>query len=319
MELFIKLLICLLSLASFKAYSFDINVTDKDIDATNQYIATKWDQINRSVDMFFTEQNTKTAENKSSVFVYGSFYKKEGQKIDNKFDFQLKFDFPNTTKKLKIVIEKEQDDISNAISDTSVSTNKELTKDGRVVNKSDNNYTAGADYFLTQTEYFVSFIHFGIRLDMPLNPNLKLDLVKDYKTNFMNIGLSQKFIYYRQEGFQNISHLSLNKKLTEKLQTDFVNSIVWSDETDEFVFRHNLLLYQNLGKEKTLSYSIGANAKFSPTYYYDSYDASISYRQLLYHDWLYATFTYGADFPKVSHYRQEQFLQFRVDIFFKEK
>lgn len=70
---------------------------------------------------------------------------------------------------------------------------------------------------------------------MPSNPNLKLDLVKDYKTNFMNIGLSQKFIYYRQEGFQNISQLSLNKKLTEKLQTDFVNSIVWSDETDEFV------------------------------------------------------------------------------------
>ena len=305
-------------LFSVSTYALELSENDRNIDATNQYIATKWDQINRNVDLFFTGETTKITDNKSSIFVYASTYKREGEKIINKFDFQLKFDFPNTTKKLKIVIEKEQDDISNALSDSSVSTNKELTKNGKIVNKTSNNYTAGANYLLSQTNYYRSFIHFGIRLDMPLNPNLKLDLLKDYKLNSINIGLLQKFIYYRQEGFQTISQLALSKKLTKKLQTDFVNSIVWSDESDEFVLRHNLLLYHNIGKEKTLTYSIGANAKFSPHYYYNNFDTSISYRQLLYHDWFYGTFTYGIDFPKYNHFHQKQFLQFRVDIFFRE-
>ena len=268
--------------------------------------------------MFFTNKNSHTDDNKSSVFVYGSVYKKEGQAFDNKYDFQLKFDLPYTTKKLKIVIEKEQDEFSNAISDPAVTTTKTTTKDGRVVTKRDTHYEAGANFFLKQTKYFVSFVHFGIRLDMPLNPSLKLDIQKDFKAKYFNVSLLEKVIYYRQEGLQNVSQMILNKRLSKTLQADFGNSLVWSDETDELIFRHSFTLYHEVGEEKVFSYAIGANAKFKPGYYYDSYDASISYRQRIFSNWLYATWTIGADFPKVSHFKDEKFAQFRIDMFFKE-
>ncbi len=294
---------------------------DEDIDASNRYIATKWDQINRSVDRFFTNQsipaNKKT---KSSVFFYSSFYKKEGQSFDNQYNFQVRFDLPNTTKKLKIVIEKQQDEISDAISDTSVSRNKRVNKDGKVTNaEPETHYTAGANILLKQSKYFASFFNFGIRLDMPLNPYAKIELQKNIKTKPFNIGLSQKVLMYRQEGLQNISQVILNRKLNKTFQTDLINSLVWSDETDILVFRNNFILTHTLGDEKGLSYSIGANARFSPTYYYESYDASVSYRQLVYMDWLYATWTIGADFPKASNFNDEKFVQFRIDIFFKDK
>jgi hypothetical protein len=63
-------------------------------------------------------------------------------------------------------------------------------------------------------------------------------------------------------------------------------------------------------------YSLGAKARFSPTFHYDTYDASISSRQLLYKDCLYGTLTFGADFPKVSYFKDEKFVQFRIDMFF---
>lgn len=292
---------------------------DEDIHATNQFIATKWDQINRSVDMFFSNQNNKKKETKSSVFVYTSLYQKEGESLKTDYDFQLRFDLPNTTKKLKIVIEKQQDEISNVLSDTSAPNSKAGSKNNKNTRKDDSHYTAGASYFLKRTQSLVSYIHFGIRIDMPLNPNLKFDVEKNFKTNYMNVGLLQKVIVYRQQGLQNISQVVLNKKWTKNLQTDFTNSLVWTDETDEFVLRHNVVLYQSLGEEKGISYSVGTNAKFSPTYYYDSYDLSVSYRQLVYMDWLYATWTAGIDFPKVSHFNDEKYVQFRVDIFFREK
>lgn len=292
---------------------------DEDIDASNRYIATKWDQINRSVDMFFTNKKTHSSiKTKSSIFFYSSFYKKEGQSIDNQYNFQIKFDLPNTTKKLKIVIEKQQDDISDAISDTSVTSTKSIGKDGKVRNtEPETHYTAGASVLLKQSKYFASFFNFGIRLDMPLNPFAKLELQKDIDTKLVDISLSQKLVLYRQAGLQNISQLVLTRKLNENFQTDLINSLVWSDETDILVLRNNFVLTQNLGDEKGLSYSLGANARFSPTFYYESYDASVSYRQLIYMDWLYATWTLGADFPKVSHFNDEKFIQFRIDIFFR--
>lgn len=290
----------------------------KDVDATNTYIATKWDQINRSVDLFFTNQPVKQEEQKSSILVYLSSYKKEGQKIENDVDFQFKISLPNTSKKLKIVVEKQQDEITNALTDSSVSNNRSLSKNGRLTDKQDDNrYTAGASFLLDKTQDFLSSLSFGIRISMPLNPYVKADLQKTYQLSWVNIGLSQKLILYRQEGFEEVSQVSFTKKWNQTYQTDFTNALVWTHETGKFALRHALVLTQTINSRKGLAYSVGANAKFTPTYYYNSYDTSVSYRQLLHKDWLFGTWTVGADFIKENHFNDDKFVQVRADIFFK--
>lgn len=276
---------------------------------TNQYIATRWESLNRTVDLYFTNQSSDL--NESSIFVYTSVHKREGAKIETDFDFQLKFDLPNTTKKLKIVIEKQQDDITDALTDNAA-------PETNTRRKTKNNYAASASYFFKQSKSFISYLRFGVRLDLPMNPYVKLEAQKEFKTKFVNMGASQKFILYRQEGLQSISQLNFNKKLNKNFQLDLVNSLVWTDDTDRILIRNNLVLYQDLGDEKSLSYSVGANAKTSTSYHYYQYDASLSYRQLLYANWLYGTFTAGADFPKEIDFDDKKFVQVRLDIFFKE-
>jgi hypothetical protein len=78
------------------------------------------------------------------------------------------------------------------------------------------------------------------------------------------------------------------------------------------------VLGQDLGNEKSLSYSVGANAKLAPTTYYDSYDTSVSYRQLLYNTWLYGTVAVGANFPKDNHFKDDKFVQIRIDVYFRK-
>jgi hypothetical protein len=293
-------------------------ILNNDLEAGNQYIASEWDLINRTVDMFFTNQGSKTSQNSSSVFAYTSFTKSEGSPGKTAYDFQLKFDLPNTTKKLKIVVEKQQDEISNALSDNAVSNNKTISQDGKTFTKTETHYTAGVNYLLNKSSHFVSYLHFGIRLDLPINPSLKLNLEKVLKTEYVNIGLMQKFILYRQEGFQEISQISFGKKLNTNFQADLVNSLVWTDEKDIFVLRNAFVLGQDLGNEKSLSYSVGANAKLAPTTYYDSYDTSVSYRQLLYNTWLYGTVAVGANFPKDNHFKDDKFVQIRIDVYFRK-
>lgn len=276
-------------------------------DSTEKTIASEWRLFNRNVDSFFTNQPYRVNENQSTLSAYSNFYFKEGQKLQSIYDLEAKIDLPRTTKKLKLVIEKEKDEITKATTDENVITNKNVPS----------KYSAGVNYFLSQSKYFTSLIHFGLRLEMPLNPSVKINLHKDIKTEYFDIGLFQKFILYRQEGFQEVSQVSFFKKWNEIFQSDFLNSLAWTDKTDLFILRNNFIIYQYVGHEKALNYSVGANAKLSPTFYYDSYDASISYRQLLYQNYLYGTFTLGADFPKTSGFSAEKFVQVRLEVFFK--
>ena len=315
-----------------KAFSADFDVTSPPLDeetptsevmrvkadATNSFVANKWDLVNRSVDTFFTNQDSFHSENKNSIFAYTSFTKSESHKVINEYNFQVKFDLPNTTKKLKIVIEKQADEISDVLSDNAVANNKTISQDGKTFTKKETRYTAGASLSLKETKSFASYIHFGIRIDLPLNPNIKLDLQKTYTSRYLDIGLLQKFIFYRQEGFQEISQITMGKKLNQVLRADFLNSLVWSDESDRFSLRHNIILNQDLGNEKNLSYSIGANARFKPNYNYDSYDTSVSYRQLVYNTWLYGSLAVGANLPKSNDYKAEKFVQIRLDIYFRK-
>ena len=291
---------------------------DNTIAATNTYIANQWDYINRSVDTFFTNKASPTT-NRSSIFLSLSATKSEGSKFSNDTNFQLKFDLPNTTQNLKIIIEKQQDDIGNVLSDNSVTSSKAVEKNGKAVSQKDSNYTVGANILLKNKNRFTSQLKFGIRIDMPVNPSLKLDLQKDYKSDFVNVTLLQKFLFYRQEGLQEISQIQFSKKLNDTFQLDQINSLVWADENDDFLLRNSLILTQALAKEKAMTYSIGANARLSPALYYESYDTSISYSQRLYQEWLFTSLTVGANFPKGEDFKDIKFIQLRFDIFFKEK
>lgn len=287
--------------------SFAQNMLNGGVDATNKYIASEWRLFNRNVDTFFSNQPYLVDENKSSLLVYSSFYLKEGDSLQSIYDLEAKFDLPRTTKKLKLVIEKEKDEILNATTDESVARNKKITS----------KYTTGLRYHLSQSKFFTSLIHFSLRIEMPLNPAIKLNLHKNIETESINIGLFQKLILHRQEGFQEISQVSFYRKWNEIFQLDFLNSLVWTDKSDIFVLRNNLILYQHVGNERALTYSVGANAKLSPTFHYDGYDASISYRQLLYNKWLYGTFTLGTEFLKTNNFNEEKFVQLRVEVFFR--
>lgn len=287
-------------------------------DISGKMIASEWRLFNRNVDTFFSNQKYLSGDNKSSIFVYSSFYKKEGGKIENDFDLQMRFDLPHTTKKLKIVVEKEQNEIRKALSNENVSRSQKNTKiASEYTRTAETKYAAGADYLLPKLKNFTGMLKFGIRLDMPINPFVKLNLQKDFKTKFIEINFSQNFILYRQAGFQEITQLAFNKQLNEDFHFELLNSLVWTDEKDVFDLRNSVSLYQNLGKEKGLSYVVGANAKLSPVFYYDSYDASLSYRQLVYSNWMYASFTVGADFPKSSGFDDEKFVQLRAEMFFR--
>lgn len=269
--------------------------------------------LNRDLDTFFSNDPSRVEQDASrdNIKAYFSIYKKESDDLEKDFDIQLRLRLPKTTQKLKLVIEREQDDIANALSDENFPQGKYDT-----VSKK-KNYSAGFDYLLSKSESFRSNLQFGMRLSMPINPSVKLDFSKSYDYSLMRLTLYQKFIYYRQEGYQQISQVNLARRWTESFQTDFVNSLVWTDEEDHFVLRNNLIFYYNFTEDHNLSLSLGANALFRPNFHYDAYDVSLNYRRPFLYPWLYIIPSVGMEFSDEDHFKREYFGQLKFEIYFE--
>lgn len=286
-------------------------------DATQRFIANQWIGLNYNMDKFFSNQTYKITTNKSMIMAYYGFFKKEGLKPEYNYDLKIKVHLPNTTKKMRITFEKERDDIfeSNNSIAGNMQSRTSSTKAGGAVGKS--TYAAGLTYLFSENAYFQTFLDSGLKIILPLDPFLKLRFQKSIETQAVNIFASQKFIEYRQDGFSEITQLSFFKKMNKWFQTELINTLSWNDASDTFIHRNNLLLYQLIDDKKSMSYSAGANAKLSPTFYYDSYDVSVNYRQLIHNNWLFAYLSIGADFPKEKDFQAQKFVQFRLEVFFR--
>lgn len=281
------------------------------IDETQQFISDQWTDLNYNADIFFSNHGYKRSENKSMIMAYYSIYKKESIKPEYNFDLKIKVHLPSTTKRMKIVIEKERDEILESTNSDAVNARTGETTPTK------SNYVAGLNYILSSSPYYETFLDLGMKILLPLDPFAKFRIQKNVITSYVNISAAQKFIYYRQDGFQEISQLSFSRKFNPTFQTEQANSLSWEDKTDTFILRNSLTLNQNITDKKTMSYSIGANARLSPVLHYYSYDCAISYRQLIHSKWLYASLAIGADFPKDHDFQMEKFILGRVEVFFR--
>lgn len=288
---------------------------EKKFEESNQFIASRWRLINYNLDSFFSNNLYDPEKNQSNISVYLTSFKKEGKKIENEVDFRARLHLPEISKNLRLVIEKDQDEIKKAMTDENITADSENLK--TVSPTPSERYSAALTYLLKSTADFNSAVKFGLRFEMPLNPSIKTNINKLLLYDYFSLELAQNFILYRQEGFSEISSVNISRSWNKDLRTDLVNSLAWTNETAHFILRNNFLLYYNLSDSKALAYSLAANAKLSPVLHYDSYDTSLNYRQRIKENWLFASIGVGAEFIKMNNFSMEKFIQARLEIHFK--
>ena len=276
------------------------------LDNTQRFISSNWLNLNYSIDSFLADEKYKKSQNKSMMMLSWEAFQKEGQKLENYFDFKIKVHFPKASKRLSVVIEKERDEIIESRNNTA--TQGQASKDS--------NYSAGVSYLLHQSPYWKTSLDTGIRLELPLNPYGKFRIYNAIDSKFVNIYMGQKFIAYRNEGFSEITQLSFSKKLSARFHLSQDNTLTWTDQDDIFILRNSLSLSHSIDKKQSIYYSAGANAYLSPTYYYYRYDVAVAYRRLLHKKWLYGNLSTGAEFLKDQNFDMECFVLGRLEMLF---
>jgi hypothetical protein len=276
------------------------------IDGTQRFISTSWLGLTYNMDSYFADTIYDRAKNRSQIMAYYDFFKREGEKIEHYFDVRIKLHLPEMSRKLSVTVEKERDEILEARS--SQATKSQATKDSE--------YTASVSYQLNDSKAYKTEFNTGLRFILPLDPYVKLRFYKSIQMKPFDIFLEQKFIYFKQDDFQEATIISFYKKLNERFSFSQGNALSWRDADDRFVLRNSASLNHLLSTKRSLSYSIGANALLSPTIFYNLYDASIGYRQVLYKDWLLGYSSFGAEFPKSKNWEMTNFVVLRLEVLF---
>jgi hypothetical protein len=278
------------------------------VDFAQQYISSGWIGFNHDIDMYFSGQRYSKSKNQSQILLSYQVHKSESAELEKSFDFGVRIHLPKISKKLSFVIKKERDEILEA----------ESTQVAAGVNKPERGYSAGIKYALKQMPFFTTTLDTGIKLDMPLDPFIKLKTFKIKNTKIVNIYFGQKFIYYRQEAnLRSITEFSLTKKISKTFSITQGNSLTWTDERDKFNLRNFLSLGQNLNNKSALSYTIGANGIFEPSYHYDIYDASVTYMSKLYKNWFSGRLITGSTFDKNKNWSSSAYVTLRFDALIK--
>lgn len=283
---------------------------------TQKFISNQWVGLNYNMDAFFTNEYYEKSKNKSLIMAYYGAFKKESQPAEYNFDVRIKVHLPKTTRKMKIVIEKERNEIFESQRGDAGLLQGVGSSDDVTASVGRSNYLAGLTYLLFYSDYFETFVDTGMKVLLPLDPYMRIRFQKNIKGS-INTYLSQRFIIYRQDGFSEISTASFATSLSDTFQLQQSNNLSWSDNEDLFIGRNSISLFQNLDDKRNISYVIGANFKLSPKIFYDNYDFAINFRQLIHETWLFGYFSTGVNYQKGSNWNDNKFIQGRVEIFFR--
>ncbi len=226
----------------------------------------------------------------------------ESEDAERKFRFRVRVDLPGTKKRLKLIIDdnSEENESGNnqarSITDTTGQENEGLNAALRFIVEQRKNWNINLDTGMK------------IRIGNPLDPFLRLRARRSFFFNDWELRAVQEIYEFARRSTVSTSILDLDHPITNNLLFRYGNGAEWTNENDYFNFSTGPTLFHQMTDEKALSYNIKAsgNNRFQSTF--TSYDFFVTYRQLLYKDWVYLQLTPGIQYPKIKNFERTPFV-----------
>ena len=94
------------------------------------------------------------------------------------------------------------------------------------------------------------------------------------------------------------------------------NGARWREINDTITMYHSYNIIHQFKKKQAISYQIGMQGLNRPALFAETYYASVSFRALIYKNWLYMTLQPGYIYRKEDQFRQRRQLLLLFDVFF---
>ena len=306
----------LLFLFSFSLHASENSTVVEYIDRIHKDISSHWDSWNSSIDSFFANEIYEDEVSNSHIKFDFTTRAIEDAAVTYDVNFTFKVDFPNASKKIKLIVEEDK----NRYVENDLEEARNLTAEENAQNIEESldnsNISAALRYTSLETRRWKIYSDGGLRFNLPLNPFTKMRIRRKYELSEWSLFLIQNFSYYYQEHFKSTSQFQAHHNITDDFKITFSTSLNWFSSSKEFNLTHSLTLYQRVSDQTAFSYSLSTHAGTVPSLYYDMYGLSMRLRHSLHENWLFMQLGYGANFMQENRYYVLHYATLKLQMVF---
>ena len=257
----------------------------------------------RYLDNFFADPRLDEESNGTRLKLSVGGQIKEGEKFDVINKVNLRLQLPRTSKRLQLVFE-----------DLVESDNPGAPSD--IINDfSDSNPDASLRYNLSKKKRFKLDADAGLRLGdrdqyfIRLRGERRFDITEN-----LRMKLTESVRWYSRDGWVSLTQLQFDQQLAWDLLFRFKSELEWPEEEFGVTPTQTLSFFKTMSKRRALRWDIGGTWPNSPNPSETVYYTSVTFRRLVYRDWLYAEFTPGVEFPQEDDYGEKFFVRLQFDM-----
>jgi hypothetical protein len=278
------------------------------VDKTHRKFSNNILSFSNSIDEFFSNtENTKIDKNKSKLKISFSTRFREAAGPYVIPDINYRLILPNTQNKLRLVLESDDEESNNGdTSEDIVSTRTTET---------DNNTTAGLKYLVEKSGIKFATTS-GVIVKVPIDVFIKFTAQKSIEFENWLFKINEQVKWVNNTGITSDLDLNFDKRLSRKLLLRFVNNIFWNDQDYIVSFENGPSLFHNIDKKRAISYHAHILTQNEPDFLVTNYIIKATYRQNVYKDWLFTSYTPYLNFPRSQNFHRVPGFIFGLDATF---
>ncbi|MBL7665080.1 MAG: hypothetical protein JNM93_08095 [Bacteriovoracaceae bacterium] len=282
--------------------------TGTAIDRYQLYASSKILNLSSSVDYFFGGIRVDDESNGTYARLTFDNLIKERDGYTLTPTVRIRMDLPGTRQKMKLVLD-DDDDSANRNTQTSGITTRDRSR----------GFNASLRFVIDQKSKWNLSTDLGVRMRSSpwLNPFVRLRGRRSFLlTENLEMRFIQELYEFLETGAETRSTLDFDYPLGSNMLFRFGNNAIWTDELDYFTYSNGPSLYKKLSHKRALGIHARASGDNSNGSTYTNYELFVSYRQLIYKDWIFAELTPGLSYPKALDFQQVAFIKISIQSLF---
>lgn len=250
------------------------------------------------VDMFFADDLIGDDIAGSRAKITLASRNEAGGDAEYRFRVSVKLDLPNTNKRVKLLIESEEEEEAQSTLRQSVE---------------NTSYSAALRFLVNEKKSWRSDFDVGMRGGLPPDPFVRYRARRTSYFSEWELRLTQSFYYFNSLGWGEDTELRVDYPLNTEKLFRFDSRARYRLDNGYFDLTYGIALYHELSPKSVLVYNAGATGDSEQGASFYNYFAGIRYRRLVYSDWMYAELLPQFEWNRETGYETRPVLMLRLE------
>lgn len=268
------------------------------LESTQQLFGGQANGVANRLDLFFADQRADDELARSRLRIRQTYIVKERALPQKETQFRLNLKLPSLEEKFRFSWFQDDKDKKKKKQDAADAKKPDVTTKK-----------------LNTSWQFNSSV--GFSASIPPKVNWSNRLRKNFESGDVIHRFVEEINWFSDRDWEQNTTLDSDLSLADNILLRFRNATDWKITRKDFSTSHGPLLFHRVTEHDAFSYNLTLSTIIdSSVWFVNNYQAGVTYRRNLYHQWLYLDVKPGLDFPKEWSFRRTPFIFTQLEILF---